>query len=338
MKISPILAAALLVASVSARAEDLTVLDSSYSLASYYSDPQSNNIVSYDWTSSGSLVYMSGDPYGDFTGVYSVSSGVNTTIDPANTGYAGANVATIGNYTYYNFSDSNFNEYINQYGPTNGTPALTLASTAPNYGIYAHNGQMFITAGDSNGVNDIYYSNINSDGTLAGIVDLGVTSGDSGPLAFDTAGDLFYAPGYGDSSIYKWSAAEVAAAIANPTLDPLTVAGHLWDDYSSTYSGESGATSMLFANDGDLLVTLTSFDGPSVLVDFTPDAQTATTILSGSTGLGELRDQNGSLYLSAGSQIDQLNVVPEPSASLLSFLGIGVALLVRQIRKTKSLA
>jgi hypothetical protein len=337
MKISHILASALLVAIASAHADDLTILDSNYSVTPYYTDPQANSVVSYDWSGAGDFYYMTQNDY-VFTGVYEVSGGVNSTIDPAtNFAFAGANLVTIGNNVYYNYSDfSGF--YINKYGPTNGTPSLTLASTAPNYGIFGHDGQMFITAGDSNGVNDIYYSTLGSDGSLNGVVDLGVTSGNSGPLAFDSAGDLFYAPGGGDLSIYKWSAADVAAAIADPTNDPLSVTGHLWEDYSSTYSGVYGASSMLVEGNGDLLVTLTNFSGPSDLVDFSSDAASSTLILTDTNALGELRSQGGSLYLSAGDQIVQIGAVPEPSAVLVIALGLGLAVVVRQTRKAKARA
>ena len=339
LKISHILAAALLASIVSARAQGLTYVNPGYSAGAIYTDPNSENIVGFDWTNTGALVYQTSDPDSfAFLGVYSVSNGVNSTIDPGNTSdFAGAGVLTIGNFVYYNYSDFN-GTYINQYGPTNGTPSLTLASTAPNYGLYTNNGKMYITAADQNGINDIYVTTPGSDGSIATPVDLGVTSGGSGPLAFDSAGDLFYAPGYGDPSIYKWTAAELAAAEANPTADPLTLsspfASYANISAYSAFANGGGATSLLVESDGDVLVTLTSFDSPSDLVDFSNDGQTATTILTDSGLLGDLGEHDGNTYIAAGSQIDQLQLVPEPSAALSIILGLGALFLIH-IRKRK---
>ena len=319
-----------------AHAQTLTVTDPNYAVLPYYTDPQSNNIVSFDWTGSGNLVYMTADAASNtyFTGLYGVSGGINTTLVNGNGSvYSGASVVTIGNNVYFNNSDNN-GTYIYQYGPTNGTPSVTLASSAPNFSLTGHNGQIFITAGDSNGINDIYYSNLGAGGSITNVIDLGVTSGYSGPLAFNAAGDLFYAPGYGDQSIYKWTAAQVAAAMANPTLTPLSIAtATLFASYSSDYGSESGASSMLVDKNGNLLVTLTSF-GPGVLVNFGTNGASPDTILADSNALGDLNQQSGTVYLAADNQIVQ--VIPEPSTVWLLILGIGVTLAVLHVRRAKA--
>ena len=64
---------------------------------------------------------------------------------------------------------------------------------------------------------------------------LGGGFGGSGPLAFDLAGNLYYAPGYADTSIYKFAASEVADAIAQ-NGNPLKVTGHRWLDYGIRFS------------------------------------------------------------------------------------------------------
>jgi hypothetical protein len=353
MKSSSILTAVLSAVALSsaystytAYADGLGIVDTNYATPAYYTDPQSNDIVSFDWTSSGDLAYMTQSAGYNFTGVYLVSAGHNSTVDPGNlSDYAGASVVTIGDYVYYNYSYYNFTTgsssyYINKYGPTNGTASATQASTVSNFGLYQNSGRLFITAEDANGVNDIYYSNPGSTGSLASIVDIGVTSGASGPLAFDAQGDLYYAPGDEDTSIYRWSAATVAAAIANPTTHPLTTAGHLWVNYGSNpnYSSELGATSMLVNPDGDVLVTLTDFSSTSDMVDFSDDGQDATTILTDTEPFGQLLDEDGTDYFSAGDEIYELESVPEPSAIPLLILGSCVALVACRVRKSKAVS
>ncbi len=246
---------------------------------------------------------------------------------------------------YYNASDAS-NQYIYKYGPVGGTAAAALASTNANYGLYGNTGRLFITGAPGFGDNQIFYSNLNgSNGSLLNnpATSLGTQPGSSGPLAFDRAGNLFYAPGFGNLNIYRFSAAEVAAAIANPAANPLNAAGHVWLDYSSLYGSESGSRSMLLDRNGALLLTLTDFSDPSLLVKFgvaangTYDGTHAT--LFQDVGLfGDLRLHDGNLYLSAGNQI--FSIVPEPSSVCLLILAAGsfVALRRRASRGEQSVS
>ena len=312
----------------------LTIDDPLYTAGTYYTNATpttSDSIISYDWDSSQNLYFITTNSNDYFGGFYEFSGGTTSTLAPSNSSdYAGANVVSIGNYVYYN---DGFGQIYN-YGPTNGgSPTVTPVSTATNYGLYKSNGQLFIT-GAPDGTNHIYNVTLAADGSWANnpVTDLGADSGGSGPLAFDNQGNLYYAPGYGDQSIYKWTAAEVAAAIANPEANPLTATlANLWVNYSSLYGSFVGGTSMIVEN-GELLVTLTDFGGPSDLVAFGIDSSgaytnTATTILNdNSDALGELRTQNGNLYLSDGNTIYTISPAPEPSTYLL--LGLGLLLLV----------
>ena len=97
------------------------------------------------------------------------------------------------------------------------------------------------------------------------LVNLGsVGSAASGPLAFDADGNMFYAEGYvseGHPNIYRWSAAEVAAALADPESSPLDIAGHRW----ATLTTGDGVTAMAVDSLGHLVLTATSFVDPSEL-------------------------------------------------------------------------
>jgi hypothetical protein len=324
--------------SVPAAPAAITVLDPAYSVAVYKTNVNSDNIISYDWDGSGNLYYATGTPSFNFGGLYKSSGGTPTQVVAGSSDFSGTNVIAIGNNVYYNTSDFT-QQKIYKYGPLSGSPGSSLISTTTNYGIYAHAGQVFITGAPGFGTNHIYQTDLDGSGNFVSnpAKDLGVTAGSSGPLTWDTDGNLYYAPGFNDLSIYKWSPAEVAAAIAGT---PLSVSGHLWLDYESLYAAYSGGTSMLIDGDGNLLMTLTSFSDPSLLVRLGVDglgaySGTATNVLSDTNLLGELRSHDGTVYVSTGNQI--IKVVPEPSTWALMLIG-GIALVFASRARTRRAA
>jgi hypothetical protein len=220
----------------------------------------------------------------------------------------------IGGRVYYNNSDAANNQFIYKYDSSVGG-APTQISSAINYSLHAGGGGLFITGTVWPNPNHIFYSGIDSSGNLVSpTVDLGATSGSSGPLAFDAAGNLYYAPGFDDASIYRWSSAEVLGAIAGT---PLSITDHKWMDYSLAYAG---ATSMVVGADGQLLVTLTSLSSSSLFVAFGIDENgdysgETTTILESDGRLGEVRLHEGELYIADENNI--YRVIPEPSAFLI---------------------
>ena len=336
MKILPALLAALcpLVAASSVRAQ-LTAVDPSYSATPYFTHTNADNVVSYDWAANGSVYYQTSTSGFTFGGFYQDSGGISTQVVAGSTSvFSGASVVSIGQYVYYNNSDSSGGQNIFKYGPVGGTAAATLASTNANYGLYQNGGRLFITGAPGFGDNQIFYSSLGSNGSLLNnpAVSLGTQPGSSGPLAFDRTGNLFYAPGFGNLSIYRFTATEISAAIANPTANPLNAAGHVWLDYSSLYGSESGGTSMLLDQSGALLLALTNFTDPSLLVKFGVAANgsydgTHDTLFQDVGLLGDLRLHDGGLYLSAGNQI--FSIVPEPSSVCLLVLAAGCIVVVR---------
>ncbi len=327
-----------LLAGVTSAPGDITVDDPAYSVSTVFNGANSaDDLYSYDW-SGGNLYYAESSPGDTFDGLYENNS--PTPVVAANSDFSGASVVSIGNYVYYNDSD-NANENIFAYNTGTGTAAL--ASTATNYGLYAGTGSLFITGAPGFGTNHIYETGLNSNGTftLNPPADLGADSGSSGPLAFDAAGNLYYAPGYGDTSIYKFTAAQVAAALADPTGHPLSITpANVWATYGSTYQ-QSGATSMIVLGN-QLFLTLTTFDAPSQLVTFGIGSNgsynsSTNSILTSSDLLGELRENNGNLDVSDGDSIVQVTA-PEPATWCLLGLGLATVALWRKRRGAATVA
>jgi hypothetical protein len=315
-----------------------------------YTHSTSDAIVSYDWAAATGLYYMTSASYPEIgASLWKATGGAPQNLYSNSSNFAGNNVVTIGDYVHFNDSDLSNNQYIRRYGPVTGSAVTTLTSTAANFGLYGHAGSLFITAKNGSAPANLFYSGLAGDGHLLSdpplslgdpVTGLGGGSGGSGPLAFDLAGNLYYAPGYSDTSIYKFAASEVADAIAQ-NGHPLKVTGHQWLNYGAAFPDEGGASSLLIDPDGDLLVTLTSFSSPSVVVEFGVAANgsydnTATQLLSDTDRLGELRLHDGKLYVSSGNGIYE--VVPEPGTFVLLTLAMGALGLRRRRMKRVTLS
>lgn len=304
----------------------ITLLDPSYSFTTYHAHSVSSSaIVSFDWDTSDQIYYQTSTSFFNFGGLYRWDGTTQTTEVAGSSDFSGASVIRIGDYLYYNTSDFT-NQNIFRFGPLSGSPSSTNISTAENWGLFRRGpGEIFITGAIGFGTNEIFYTTLDSAGNFtAAPVSLGLTIGSSGPIAFDLAGNLYYAPGFGDLSIYKYTAADIAAAIADPITNPLpSAASRLWWDYSADFT-VSGATGLAFDDDGNLLITLTDFINPSFLLSVTVDSfgnfDDYTSILSSTGRLGDIRFKDGTIYLANDNEI--LAVVPEPST--LALLGLGL--------------
>ncbi len=291
---------------------------SGYSGSAYHTHSNTDSLYSFDWGSDGKLYYATGTPFYTFGGFYQTDGGVTTTIEAANSGFSGASVIASGSSIYYNDGSRNS---IYRYDTISSS---TSTINTPNYALGTDGSNLFVTGSTVFGTTNISYL----PNGVGPATNLGSVAGYSGPLAFDNSGNLFYAPGFDDLSIYSWSSAEVAAAISgNGSLE---AAGHLWLDYSASFSSVSGATSLLLDANGNVIVTLTSFSDLSSVVSFDASGSGAyNTILSSDERLGELRMHEGNLYLASENRI--LQIVPEPSTGLLSMLAVS-SLLVRRRR------
>jgi len=357
MKLTPRLAATLVAFTlglVSAPLHAQVVTSSGFTATSVYTDPGANDIVSFDYDASNNLYYQTtvvSDFSYSFGGFYKVPFGSSspTTLTAASPStFGGASVVSLGNYVYFNDGNGNIYHYN-----TAGGSSPSVISTTTNFGLFKGlDNSLYLTGAVGFGPNHIFHSALNGSGNLVTdpATDLGTQSGSSGPISFDASGNLYYAPGFGDLSIYKWTAAQVDAALLNPSTSPLVTnstgaSGNAqkWLDYSLIYGSFSGGTSLLI--DGNrLLLTLTDFGVASDLAYFDIDPSTGNYVLN-STGvalqdlsspLGELRLNNGNLFLSDNTQIYQIQGVPEPSTIFLLVLGV-TALLGFHLRRTKRL-
>jgi hypothetical protein len=305
----------------------ITILDPSYSTSVFHAHSDSTaSVVSFDWDASDNIIYQTSTSSFTFGGLYHFNGITQTLLVAGSSAFAGASVRRVDDFVYYNTSDF-FDQNILKYGPLSGSPSNTLISTSPNWGLHTRgSGELFITGAPGFGTNQIYYVSLDVNGDfVSSPLSLGVTAGASGPIAFDASGNLYYVPGFSDKKIYKWSAAEVAAAIADPSTDPLpSAASRIWHDYGADFLTFSGGTGLTFDQDGNLVLSLTNFSDPSELVRFdvngSGDYAGYSSILSTTGRLSDVRSYNGSLYVAVDNTIVQ--VIPEPSTVLLLLLGL----------------
>src|SRR5690625_82091 len=306
-----------------------------------HTDQSGGSITSFDRGADGNLYYQTSSSSFNFDGFHRWDGTTQTTLVAGNSDWAGSSVVAIGDYVYYNSEDFT-SQKIHRYGPASGAnPVSTQISTSANSGLYGHAGELFITGAEGFGTNHIYHSTLNAEGDLNAdpAADLGETFGASGPLAFDANGNLYYAPGFGDLSIYRWSAEQVNAAIADPNANPLPTDDVLWADYSAVYGNVGGATGMTFDSDGNLALTLTDFTSPSYLVSLglTEDGEwngSISELLASTERLGDLRNFDGYLHIATGDTI--LQIIPEPGtwSLFIGFSAIGAILLKRGRRRS----
>ncbi|MEM6749045.1 MAG: hypothetical protein AAF612_01110 [Planctomycetota bacterium] len=305
--------------------------------------PAGDTIQGFGVAQDGAVLFS----YGSFAfpnqsiGFDEFDSGVQTNL------FAGAPGADFpGTATVHASSAGEFGYFLQDNFPTPGFGRVSTAGGAatiqntvsPVSSFTGFGDRMFVAGFDSD--SSLFVGDINAvDGSVGALTEItdGALSGSSGPIAFNAAGDLYFAPGFGDLTIYRWSAAEVAAAIADPVNNGLTEAGSVWADYSGNplLNNLSGATGLAVTDDGDVVATLTSFVDPSLLVFFDADASGGfvnTQRLATSAGrLGSVRVDplSDDLLFNDPDAVYRLAVVPEPATGVL--LG-GAVLLCRRRR------
>ena len=306
----------------------VSILDPAYSFSIYHTHSvASSAIVSFDWDSGGTAYYQASTASFTFGGLFTWNGLTQGTAVSGTSDFSGASAVRIGDNIYYNTSDFT-DQKIWKYGPLSGSPAASNISTNANWGLFRRGaGEIFITGAPGFGTNEIFRATLDGSGDFASTpVSLGVTIGSSGPIAFDLSGNMYYAPGFGDLNIYKYTAADVAAAIADPVSNPLpAAASRLWYNYgtNAAFSTVSGGAGMAFDASGDLLLTLTDFVNPSQLVRFDVDGAGGfaglDAILSSTDRLGDVRFRDSSIYVGNANTI--LQVVPEPGTFGLVVFG-----------------
>lgn len=233
-----------------------------------YYDLEDENaaLVSFDWDTNGNLYYSTGSPFWDLGfGVYRFDGTTSQCLYYDTNCFAGSRVTAIGDMIYFNdggnYNVFDFNYF--RYNPASAEAPTNLFVSTNLWGLDTRNENDFWASGGANG--SIYYSELDADGDLINTppINLGTIGNASGPLAFNAAGDLYYAEGYNTagSTVYRWSAAEVAAAIADPNRAPLRPSGH---SFAVLQTGD-GSTGLQIDPEGHVLITATSFAAPSEL-------------------------------------------------------------------------
>jgi len=281
----------------------------------------SDSVVGFDRASDGNLYYATSTPSFTSGGLFRKDGAASTEVVAGSASlFAGNSVVAIGSEVHFNDSSSS-SQFIRTFDTIT---SMTRSSTVTNYALGTDGTNLFTTgSSDFITTNLVYYAG----GILGAGTTLGGIPGSSGPVAIDGAGNLFYAPGFGDLGIYRWAAAQVAAAILGGT--PLGTGGSLFADYSSVYSTMSGATSLAVDAEGNLFATLTNFADPSLLIRYNATGTASQLVAESTDRLGGLNFRDGQLFVASGNRI--FAVIPEPSTALPPLLAV-LCLLIRRRR------
>ncbi len=246
-----------------------------------YDNPHAGEtFVSFDWDLNTNLYYSTGRPDWNLgMSIYRYDGTTTSNLYTAAGVYAGSRVTRIGAYVYFN-DGGDFDRYTCdyfKYDPAAGlVPTQTIDSVGTGtdlLGLQARGSspELWAAGGWSS---KIQYTTLNTVGNPVSVppVALGTIGNSSGPLAFDGSGNLFYVNGYvgaGNPEIFRWTAAEVAAAVMNPSGSPLNPEGHAWATITGGFSGASG---MACDDKGNVVMTTTAFGSPSEVRRYLVDA------------------------------------------------------------------
>ena len=313
------LAAFLMIASGMATAATVESL-TGYGVAAYQAVPSGESLVSFDWDSSGALYYMTGDPnWGLKLNVYRNVNGTETAVYQSASVFPGSRVTAVGPFVYFNdggdYGRFTFNYYA--YDVVHGGAPVVSYNSAVQplslWGIDTRNGSQFFASGAVGfGESSLYYMPAPANGLLTGLTSLGEIGQSSGPAAFDAQGNLFYAHGYvfsGQAKIFRWTAAELAAAMANPSLAPLNPVNHEWAAVPATFTGVDG---MVVDTAGNVYVTANAFGQPGELLLYRPAAAglspEPTTLARYADRMETLRLRDGKLYMCCPAGIYRMSI------------------------------
>ncbi|MFA7691505.1 MAG: hypothetical protein GX117_12630 [Candidatus Hydrogenedentes bacterium] len=294
---------------------------------SYYAFPASAAavLISFDWDHTGALHYTVGDgAWGTKLEVYRVAEGeAPFRVFDSQDIWAGSVMSCIDGYVYFNDggdalrADANYYYYPIE-APQSVAPLLEAPYGASLWGATArHSGEFFASGSAVTwGPAALFYSTVNASGQLETLPPLqfGDLDDSPGPMVFDTEGNLYYAPGYsyGESAfLFRWSVAELEAALADPMLEGLEGDGHGFAAIPQPYAGATGLAVDLDAN---LYVTATAWDAPSQLLLF-PKGQSSPLVLAEYEGrLEAVRFKDNAIYFSCADGIFKLPLLSVESA------------------------
>ena len=114
---------------------------------------------------------------------------------------------------------------------------------------------------------------------------------------------MYYAHGYvysGQAKIFRWSADEVAAAIANPVLAPLSPTGHEWATLPAAFTGAAG---LAVDPSGNVYVTANAWGLPGELLLYRPGTSLPLSLARYSGRLETLRMHDGTVHVNCATGI-----------------------------------
>lgn len=269
-------------------------------------------LVSFDWDASDTLHYTVGDPSFNFKQeVYKTATPDDIQVYSAMDVFVGSRLTCIGDYMYFNdgadFMRSAFN-YFFYPAATADTPASLLAHPygANLWGLATRNAGEFFASGSEVdwGPAALFYNTLDGTGNFDGVLTKFGDIGESpGPLTFDAAGNLYYAPGYvgsGTANIYRWDAAAVAAALADPGSASLLGTGNEWAVIPTPYNG---ATGMATDSAGNLYVSATAYGEPSQLLYYDGATAAMFPVVEYANRLETVRYKDASIYFSGADGV-----------------------------------
>ncbi len=288
--------------------------ETGYAVTELLPAPVGESLVSFDWDAAGNIYLMTGDPFWALLlKIYRDTGAERTVLFNTDQVFPGSRATVIGPHLYFNDGGDYFRWDADYYcAPlAGGEPflAYTVTGGSPSlWGIDTRDGTQFFASGaEGFGPSAIYHMPLSASGVLDSLVKIGVIGESSGPIAFDARGNLYYAHGYAASmaaTIYRWTAEEVAAAIANPMLAPLTPEGHAFATLPSPFTGAAG-----LAVDGadNVLVTANVWGEPAALLLYRAgeDGQNTgmTTLASHASRLETLRLRDGKVYVNSAEGV-----------------------------------
>jgi len=270
-------------------------------------------LISFDWDATGALHYTVGDPnWGTKLEVYKLNGSVPQQIFASSSVWAGSRLTRLGAYMFFNdggdFVRSDFNYY--GYSASGSEPVFPLLEApfeASLWGLETRNEGEFFASGSATTWRPgaLFYGQMDGAGAFSArpLVQFGEVGNSPGPLCFDAQGTLYYVPGYafaGGASIYRWTAEEVADALADPVTKSLASDNHLWNTLPAPYEG---ATGMACDSNGNVYVTATAWGSPSQFLLFNASDASPILVADYAGRLETLRYRDNSLAVSCASGI-----------------------------------
>ena len=284
------------------------------SVQPYFNFPVATDaaLVSFDWDASDVLHYTVGDPnWGLKQEVYKTATPDDIQVYSSTDVFVGSRLTCIGDYMYFNdggdYMRSAFNYFLYP-AATADTPTalLTYPCGANLWGLATRNaGEFFASGGEADwGPAALFYNTLDASGGFAGTLTKFADIGNSpGPMTFDNAGNLYYIPGYvssGTASIYRWNAAAVAAALADPGTASLTASGNEWAATPLPYNGATGIATDVA---GNVYVTATAYGQPSQLLFYNAASAAMSPLVEYANRLETVRYKDTSIYFSCGEGV-----------------------------------